>query len=338
MPRIAAWVLLIVIAVPALVAAQTIESPQLPYSPWFSGARNSGMGLADLATGTDPMAIINNPALQLSGRRFQLAYNESNWIGDWNVNQTGASFEWEGLRVGVARDELKLRYTADPEEGAQALKSVDFRVWSWTTGISARILQPEEGQDGILATSGLNWRSYTEGVGEYRLHNDELDFGLTLGYLKNWSSGWSRFHLSGMVRNMLANDMEGEDDSVYPATHFSQVGGTVVTVLTDSDDDWETVRLTLAYTYRVETDHKGSVVPAAHRWGVEAVVMEILSLRTGNTGEKINQDYSGTLGAGLRVPQRVFDPLIFEVDWARLETNNPNSWEHLIEGRVGIGF
>lgn len=303
---------------------------------WFSGARNTAVGLADLATATGPMALILNPGTQFEDHSLTAEFNRSNWYSSFNIIQSGVVVEKSIFRLGLVYDEdaardLIVRTAYNPEGDGTTFDVVDR---TWLVGFAARILAPDSDGFGSSIVLGGNWRSASYQTGDNKASASEFDLGLTAGIKKPLNDGWISGYVAATGRNLF-DAKYSVDDWEISTPQYSQLGATLTRCWVQPGQT-ELLRLMVAVSRRLESEE--SNMQSASRWGVEMKALELVSFRFGSHGDPLGSEGTQTLGAGLQTPKHWLDPVVVKVDYTRLDGGDHWGWFDYYGASVQMDF
>jgi len=313
--------------------------------PFFQGARTNALGLADLATPTGPMAILQNPASQLEGNTLQVGFERSDWFQDWEVTNWALSGEWKFLRLGLVRHQAALwdeplRTAYNPEGDDISFTSISR---TWTAGLSGQVLPRQWREKGFSANIGANWRHYSHSIEISRIDDetgnstDDADIGLTIGWQRKIPSGWIRLDGAAMKHNIFQSSMVIHPFKIY-LPNYSQVGLTATGVWIPTGKTIEALRVLVAYSHRQESKEEDRERFHADRWGAELTVLEMVAFRVGDNDDPLYQANSKTMGMALIVPRRLINPLELRLNWTRFDHGFDFGWQDIFGATLSATF
>ncbi len=314
------------------------------HEPYYLGARNTGLGSADLATASGPMAILHNPAARQQGQTLQVGFDKSEWADGYDVTDWALAGEWKRFRLGLVRHENAsrdnvIRMAYNPEGTGETF---DIVQTVWTIGLSTEVLPTAWRQGGFSANVGVNWRHYRDQSFSNETSGDDADIGLTVSWRHEMNTGWLSLSGATMKHNIsqttLITDIEDREPLETVLPYYSQTGVTLIRTWLLPDQAGEALRLLVAYSHRNETQDEDRDLYHADRWGVELTAVEIASFRWGDSDDSLYAGMTESMGLGLATPQHFLDPVSVQLEWARFDTGWIGGWRDVWGMTVAARF
>jgi hypothetical protein len=326
-----------------LQAASFAKVTPFSHELLFFGTRSAGMGYADLAIASGPLAVLSNPASMRGLAPYELTFERCNYFSDYDMTTFGLAVEKYGFQLSFCRQQLAETGTYNVESEDESPPGFSHHDRILCTGLATDVVSLTDGSRHFNLALGATWRHYSSEFKDDILSNSSgsgngASAGLTLELRQDHASSWLALQGAAMVQNIFKGKLDFGTLGERQLPHYFQAGLALTGGLRREGQSESYLEFSLAYSRMGVVDGGDGPGNQASRWGLEISCWDLVDLRTGLSDEHLFFGNGTTWGLGLKTPAHWPVPARVAAGWARIDGEPLRDHFDLFNLTIGADF